>query len=31
LMDVGANIFGVVLNNVDVTAQDGYYYYRPTA
>jgi capsular exopolysaccharide synthesis family protein len=31
LHDVGANIFGVVLNNVDVTAQDSYYYYRASA
>jgi capsular exopolysaccharide synthesis family protein len=30
LQEVGANIFGVVLNNVDVTPQDNYYYYaRP--
>jgi capsular exopolysaccharide synthesis family protein len=31
LHDVGANIFGVVLNNVDVTAQDSYYYYKASA
>lgn len=28
LYDVGAKIFGVVLNNVDVKSQDGYYYYQ---
>jgi capsular exopolysaccharide synthesis family protein len=28
LHDVGAKIFGVVLNNVNVKSQDGYYYYQ---
>lgn len=28
LYDVGAKIFGVVLNNVNVKSQDGYYYYQ---
>jgi capsular exopolysaccharide synthesis family protein len=28
LQDVGARIFGVVLNNVNVKSQDGYYYYQ---
>jgi succinoglycan biosynthesis transport protein ExoP len=31
LLEVGANIFGVVLNNVDVTPQDSYYYYKLSA
>jgi Mrp family chromosome partitioning ATPase len=26
LIDVGAKIFGVVLNNVNLKSQDGYYY-----
>jgi capsular exopolysaccharide synthesis family protein len=28
LVDVGAKIFGVVLNNVNLKTQDSYYYYR---
>ena len=28
LMDVGAKIFGVVLNNVNLRSQDNYYYYQ---
>jgi succinoglycan biosynthesis transport protein ExoP len=28
LHDVGAKIFGVVLNNVDLRSQDNYYYYQ---
>jgi len=28
LHDVGAKIFGVVLNNVNIKSQDGYYYYQ---
>lgn len=28
LQDVGAKIFGVVLNNVNLRSQDGYYYYQ---
>ncbi len=28
LLDVGAKIFGVVLNNVNLRSQDGYYYYQ---
>lgn len=28
LQDVGARIFGVVLNNVDLHAQENYYYYQ---
>jgi len=28
LMDVGAKIFGVVLNNVNVRSHDYYYYYQ---
>jgi capsular exopolysaccharide synthesis family protein len=28
LLDIGAKIFGVVLNNVDVRSQDYYYYYQ---
>ena len=28
LMDVGAKIFGVVLNNVNLRSQDSYYYYQ---
>jgi len=28
LADVGAKIFGVVLNNVNMKAQDGYFYYQ---
>ena len=28
ILDVGAKIFGVVLNNVDLSAQDNYYYYQ---
>jgi Mrp family chromosome partitioning ATPase len=32
LDDVGANIIGVVLNNVVITPQDSYYYYyKPSA
>jgi capsular exopolysaccharide synthesis family protein len=31
LHDVGANIYGVVLNNADVSAQDSYYYYQQPA
>jgi capsular exopolysaccharide synthesis family protein len=28
LQDIGAKIFGVVLNNVDLKSQDNYYYYQ---
>ncbi len=28
LMDIGAKIFGVVLNNVNLRSQDNYYYYQ---
>lgn len=28
LLDIGAKIFGVVLNNVDLRSQDNYYYYQ---
>jgi capsular exopolysaccharide synthesis family protein len=28
LQDIGAKIFGVVLNNVDIRSQDNYYYYQ---
>jgi Mrp family chromosome partitioning ATPase len=28
LLDVGAKIFGVVLNNVNLRSQDNYYYYQ---
>ena len=28
LLDVGAKIFGVVLNNVNVKSRDQYYYYH---
>jgi Mrp family chromosome partitioning ATPase len=28
LQDVGARIFGVVLNNVNPNSQDNYYYYQ---
>ena len=28
LQDVGARVFGVVLNNVDLRAQENYYYYQ---
>jgi Mrp family chromosome partitioning ATPase len=28
LQDVGARIFGVVLNNVNLRSQDNYYYYQ---
>ena len=28
LQDVGAKIFGVVLNNVNLRSQDNYYYYQ---
>ena len=28
LIDIGAKIFGVVLNNVDLRSQDNYYYYQ---
>ncbi|QQS41977.1 MAG: polysaccharide biosynthesis tyrosine autokinase [Acidobacteriota bacterium] len=28
LHDIGAKVFGVVLNNVDVRSQDNYYYYQ---
>ena len=28
LMDIGARIFGVVLNNVNLRSQDNYYYYQ---
>lgn len=28
IQDVGAKIFGVVLNNVDLKSQDNYYYYQ---
>lgn len=28
LMDIGAKIFGVVLNNVNLNSQDNYYYYQ---
>ena len=28
LLDIGAKIFGVVLNNVNLRAQDNYYYYQ---
>jgi Mrp family chromosome partitioning ATPase len=26
LLDIGAKLFGVVLNNVDIRSQDNYYY-----
>ena len=28
LMDIGAKVFGVVLNNVNLRSQDNYYYYQ---
>ena len=28
LLDVGAKIFGVVLNNVNIKSQENYYYYQ---
>lgn len=28
LLDIGAKVFGVVLNNVDLRSQDNYYYYQ---
>ena len=28
LKEVGAKIFGVVLNNVNLNSEDNYYYYR---
>ena len=28
VQDVGAKIFGVVLNNVDLKSQENYYYYQ---
>jgi capsular exopolysaccharide synthesis family protein len=28
LLDIGAKIFGVVLNNVNLRSQDNYYYYQ---
>jgi Mrp family chromosome partitioning ATPase len=28
LHDIGAKIFGVVLNNVNLRSQDNYYYYQ---
>jgi Mrp family chromosome partitioning ATPase len=28
LQDVGAKIFGVILNKADVNSQDNYYYYQ---
>jgi capsular exopolysaccharide synthesis family protein len=28
LIDIGAKIFGVVLNNVNLRSQDNYYYYQ---
>jgi hypothetical protein len=28
LQDIGAKIFGVVLNNVNLRSQDNYYYYQ---
>ena len=28
LLDIGAKVFGVVLNNVNLRSQDNYYYYQ---
>jgi hypothetical protein len=28
LHDIGAKVFGVVLNNVDMRSTDNYYYYQ---